>query len=49
VEDLWKMFAEFNYFYRKICAKQISKTMMQKLEKEILVLVCNMEKVFPPR
>jgi hypothetical protein len=43
------MFAEFNYFYRKICAKQISKTMMQKLEKEILVLVCNMEKVFPPR
>jgi hypothetical protein len=23
--------------------------MMQKLEKEIIVLVCKMEKIFPPR
>jgi hypothetical protein len=42
------MFAELSYFYRQICAKQVSKTMMQKFEKEILVLVCKMEKVFPP-
>jgi hypothetical protein len=46
--DLWKMFTELSYFYRQICAKQVSKTMMQKFEKEILVLVCKMEKVFPP-
>jgi hypothetical protein len=45
--NLWKIFAELSYFYRKICAKQVSKVMMQKLEKEILVLVCKMEKVFP--
>jgi hypothetical protein len=47
--DLWKMFAELNYFYRQICAKQVSKTMMQKFEKEITVLVCKIEKVFPSR
>jgi hypothetical protein len=47
--DLWKLFAELSYFYRQICAKQVSKTMMQKFEKEIPVLVCKMEKVFPPR
>jgi hypothetical protein len=46
--DLWKMFAELSYFYRQLCAKQVSKTTMQKFEKEILILVCKMEKVFPP-
>jgi hypothetical protein len=44
--DLWKMFAELSYLYRQICAKQVSKTMMQKFEKEIPVLVCKMKKVF---
>jgi hypothetical protein len=44
--DLWKMFTELSYFYRQLCAKQVSKMMMQKFEKEILILVCKMEKVF---
>jgi hypothetical protein len=47
--DLWKMFAELGYFYRQICDKQVSKVMMQRLEKEIVVLVCKMEIIFPPR
>jgi hypothetical protein len=47
--DLWKMFAELSYFYRQICAKQVSKVMTQRLEKKITVLVCKMETVFPPR
>jgi hypothetical protein len=42
------MFAELSYFYMQICAKQVSKAMMQKFEKEITVLVYKMEKVFPP-
>jgi hypothetical protein len=46
-DDLWKIFAELGYFYRKICAKQVSKAMMQMLEKEIAVLVCKMETIFP--
>jgi hypothetical protein len=47
--DLWKIFAELNCFYKQICAKQVSKAMMQKLEKEIpIILVCQMEKIFPP-
>jgi hypothetical protein len=45
--NLWKMFAEYSYIYRQICAKQVSNTMMQRLEKEIAVLVCKMETVFP--
>jgi hypothetical protein len=47
--DLWKMLAELSYFYMQICAKKVSKVTMQKLEKEIVVLACKMEKVFPPR
>jgi hypothetical protein len=26
--NLWKIFVELNYFYRQICAKQVSKVMM---------------------
>jgi hypothetical protein len=26
--DLWKIFAELSYFYRQICAKEVSKSMM---------------------
>jgi hypothetical protein len=44
--NLWKIFAELNYFYIQICTKQVSKVMMQKLEKEISVLICKMEKYF---
>jgi hypothetical protein len=36
--DLWKIFVELSYFYRQICPK---------LEKEIVVLVYKMEKIFP--
>jgi hypothetical protein len=45
--DLWKMLAELSYFYRHICAKEISKKLVQRFEKEIVVLVCKMEKVCP--
>jgi hypothetical protein len=45
--DLWKMFVELSYFYKHICAKQVSKVMMQRLEKQIVVLACKMEAVFP--
>jgi hypothetical protein len=46
--DLWKMFVELSYLYRQICAKQVSKAMMQRLEKQVAVLVCKMKTVFPP-
>jgi hypothetical protein len=45
--DLWKIFTKLSYFYRQICTKQVSKVMMQKLEKEIVVLLCKMEKNIP--
>jgi len=46
-DEVWKTLAELSYFYRQLCAKEIRKDMMEKLEKEIPVLVCKLEKIFP--
>jgi hypothetical protein len=46
---VWMVLVELNYFYRQLRAKEIAVEMMKKLEKEIPVLLCKMEKIFPPR
>jgi hypothetical protein len=45
--DVWKALVELSHFYRQLCAKEIKKEMMEKLEEEIPVLVCKLEKIFP--
>jgi len=45
---VWSTLAELSYFYRQLCAKEIMKGMMEKLEKEVPVLLCKLEKIFPP-
>jgi hypothetical protein len=47
-KDVWKTLVELSYFYRQLCAKEIKKEMMEKLEKEILVLLCKLEIIFSP-
>ena len=39
---------KLSYFYRQLCAKVISKKLMREFEKGIPVLLCKMEKIFPP-
>jgi hypothetical protein len=46
-DELWSIFAELSYFYREVCAETVSKRLMQKFEKEIPILICKFEKVFP--
>jgi hypothetical protein len=46
-DDVWKTLAELSHFYRQLCAKEIKKGMMEKLEKEISVLICKLENIFP--
>jgi hypothetical protein len=45
---VWMVLVELSYFYRQLCVKEIMIEMMYKLEKEIPVLLCKMEKFFPP-
>jgi hypothetical protein len=46
-DDVWTMLAELSHFYRQLCAKEIKKEMKEKLEEEISVLICKLEKIFP--
>jgi hypothetical protein len=46
-DEIWEALAKLSYFYRQLCAKEIKKDMMEKL-KEISVLICKLEKIFPP-
>jgi hypothetical protein len=45
-DAMWTVLVEQSYFYRQLCDKEIAVEMMQKLENEILVLLCKMEKFF---
>jgi hypothetical protein len=47
-DDVWMVLAKLSHFYRQLCAKEIKKDMMEKLEDEIPVLFCKLEKIFPP-
>ena len=42
--DVWKALAELSYFYKHLCATEIKKEMMEKLEQQIPILVCKLEK-----
>jgi hypothetical protein len=39
---MWMVLVELSYFYKQLCANEITVDMMQKLEKEIPVLLCKM-------
>jgi hypothetical protein len=45
--DIWEGLDELSYFYRHLCTKEIREDMMEKLEKEISVFICKLEKIFP--
>jgi hypothetical protein len=47
-DDIWTCLAELSYFYRQLCAKQISKESILALQENIAVLICKLEKIFPP-
>jgi hypothetical protein len=48
-DDVWTTLAELSHFYRQLCAKEIKKEIMEKLDKEIPVLIYKLEKIFLPR
>jgi hypothetical protein len=43
-DAMWQTIAELSYFYRHIYATEISKNVMEKLQKEILLLLFKLEK-----
>jgi hypothetical protein len=47
-EHVWQVLAELSYFFCQLCAKELSRDVLAKLETGELVLLCKLEKIFPP-
>ena len=47
-EHVWLVLVELSFFFRQLCAKEISWTVAQDLEKAAPMLLCKLEKIFPP-
>jgi len=48
LEHVWRVLAELSYFFRQLCAKELSWDVIDDLEKVAPVLLCKLEKIFPP-
>jgi hypothetical protein len=47
-EPMWVVLAELSYFFCQLYAKVISWSVINDLEKATPVLICKLEKIFPP-
>jgi len=47
-ENVWLVLAELSFFFRQLCAKELSRTVIDELEKMAPVLLCKLEMIFPP-
>jgi hypothetical protein len=47
-KHVWLALSELSYFFRQLCAKELSRTVVADLERLALVLLCKLEKIFPP-
>jgi hypothetical protein len=47
-ENVWLVLAELSYFFRQLCAKELSRTVVTDLEIIATVLLCKLEKTFLP-
>ena len=47
-EHVWPALSELRYIFRQLCAKELSRTVVADLERLAPVLLCKLEKTFPP-
>ena len=46
-KHVWLVLAKLSYFFRQLCAKELSSTVNTELETMAPELVCELEKIFP--
>ena len=44
----WLVLAELSYFFRVLCAKELSPGLLEEIEELAPELICKLEKIFPP-
>ena len=47
-DHVWLVLAEVSYFFRTLCAKELPRSVIAEMEKMAPVLLCKLEKIFPP-
>ena len=47
-KDIYTALVELSYFFQQICAKSLKKAIVQKLEEQIILILCKLERIFPP-
>ena len=47
-DNVQRVLAELSNFFRIICAKELSRTVVTEIEQLAPVLLCKLEKIFPP-
>jgi len=47
-DQVWQVLAELSFFFRQLCAKELSLTVIEEMERMAPVLLCKLEKIFPP-
>src|SRR5664279_325642 len=44
----WRVLADLSYFFRILCAKEVSRPVIKEMEALAPELICKLEKMFPP-
>ncbi|XP_051219303.1 uncharacterized protein [Lolium perenne] len=47
-EDIYAAVGELGNFFREFCCKTLKRDVLDRLEKEIVVILCKLERIFPP-
>jgi hypothetical protein len=46
-EHVWLVLIELSYFFRQLCAKELSRIVIADLERMAHMLLCKLKKIFP--
>jgi len=47
-KDIYEVVAELGNLFRELCSKTLNKDVLAQMNKEIPILLCKLEKIFPP-
>jgi hypothetical protein len=47
-KDICTTLFEFGNFYQQLCSKTVKASDLEKLEEHVVLVLCKMEKIFPP-
>jgi hypothetical protein len=47
-KEIYEAVAELGNFFKELCSKTLKLSVLERLEKEIPIILCKLEKIFPP-